>query len=112
MKTRVAQVRISGQPVGTLREEPDGKTVFTYDAQWLERAEATPVSLTLKLRAEPYVTQGLHPFFQNLLPEGWLLELTSKKLKISKDDEFGLLLATGADCVGNVEIVPAEPTAS
>jgi len=45
-------------------------------------------------------------FFENLLPEGWLLELATKKLKISKDDAFGLLLATCADCVGAVEILP------
>ena len=58
------------------------------------------------LGPEPYVSNGLHPFFENLLPEGWLLEVASKTLKISKDDAFGLLLATCADCVGDVEIEP------
>lgn len=29
-------------------------------------------------------------------------------LKISKDDAFGLLIATCADCIGAVEILPAE----
>ncbi len=65
------------------------------------------MSLTLPLRAEPYVQRGLHPFFENLLSEGWLLELATHKLKISKDDAFGLLVATCADCIGDVEIVPA-----
>jgi hypothetical protein len=45
------------------------------------------------------------PFFENLLPEGWLLELSTSKLKISKDDAFGLLLATCAGCIGAVEVV-------
>ena len=58
------------------------------------------------------MSEGLHPYFENLLPEGWLLELATKKLKIAKDDAFGLLLATCADCVGAVEIVPAEEEAS
>jgi serine/threonine-protein kinase HipA len=66
------------------------------------------VSLTIPLRPEPYVTEGLHPYFENLLPEGWLLELATKKLKISKDDAFGLLVAACADCIGAVEILPAE----
>ena len=45
--------------------------------------------------------------FENLLPEGWLFDIASKKLKISKDDPFGMLLATCEDCVGAVEIEPA-----
>ncbi len=110
MRKRRAIVRIDGQTVGTLIES--GRQVtFTYDSQWLARADAVPVSVTLPLRADPYVTDGLHPFFENLLPEGWLLELATRKLKISKDDAFGLLLATCADCVGAVEIVPAEAAA-
>ncbi|MGE3317062.1 MAG: HipA N-terminal domain-containing protein [Planctomycetaceae bacterium] len=107
MRTRRAIVRLDGQPVGTLIEA-GRRVTFTYDPQWLARADAIPASVTLPLRAEPYVTEGLHPFFENLLPEGWLLELATRKLKISKDDAFGLLLATCADCVGAVEIVPAE----
>ncbi len=103
---RVAQVRIDGKPVGILTEA-GRQTTFQYAPQWLDNAEAVPVSLTLPLRPEPYVSEGLHPFFENLLPEGWLLELATKKLKIAKDDAFGLLLATCADCVGAVEILPA-----
>jgi serine/threonine-protein kinase HipA len=110
MKQRRAIVRLSGQPVGTLEES--GRTVtFHYDDAWLERRGAVPVSLTMPLRREPYVTEGLHPYFENLLPEGWLLEIATKKLKIGKDDAFGILLAMCADCIGVVEIVPAEEDA-
>ena len=104
---RIGTVKLAGQPVGTI-EELNGQTRFTYSREWLRRSDAVPVSLTLPLRAEPYVSNGLHPFFENLLPEGWLLEVTTKKLKISKDDPFGLLLATCADCTGAVEIEPMD----
>ena len=67
-----------------------------------------PISLTLPLREEPYPHRTLHPFFENLLPEGWLLQLATQKLKISKDDAFGLLLATCADCVGAIEVIQLE----
>jgi len=111
MKVREAIVRIGGEQVGTLAET--GRTVtFQYDAAWLTTENAVPVSLTLPLQKEPYVTEGLHPFFENLLPEGWLLEIATTKLKISKDDAFGLLLATCADCIGAVEIVPVKEDAS
>ena len=100
---RIGQVKLGGRLVGTI-EEDAGQTVFTYSPEWLAQPDSVPVSLTLPLRDEPYVSQGLHPFFENLLPEGWLLDVTTKKLKISKDDPFGLLLATCRDCVGAVEI--------
>jgi serine/threonine-protein kinase HipA len=103
MSNRVGRVRIAGEAVGII-EEINGDTRFTYSPEWLARTDAVPVSLTLPLRPEPYVSKGLHPFFENLLPEGWLLEVSSKTLKISKDDPFGLLLATCADCIGAVEI--------
>ncbi len=105
--SRVGQVKISGEPVGII-EELNGEFRFTYSPEWLTLAASVPVSLTLPLREEPYISKGLHPFFENLLPEGWLLEVTSKKLKISKDDPFGLLLATCGDCVGAVEIEATE----
>lgn len=96
-------VQLSGERVGVI-DEIEGGTRFTYDAEWLARDDALPISLTLPLRAEPYISRGLHPFFENLLPEGWLLEISTAKLKIPKDDAFGLLIATCADCIGAVEI--------
>lgn len=105
MKPRAAEVRLDGQRVGLL-EEIEGGTRFRYDASWIARPGAAPVSLTMPLRSEPWEARGLLPFFENLLPEGWLLELSTAKLHISKDDAFGLLLATCADCIGAVEIVP------
>lgn len=99
-------IQLSGERVGVLEETESG-TRFTYDRAWLARDDALPISLTLPLRDEPYESRGLHPFFENLLPEGWLLELSTSKLKISKDDAFGLLLATCGDCIGAVEVRPS-----
>ncbi len=104
MSHRSAIVRLDGEQVGTLTEG-DRTIVFQYDEAWIQNAKAVPVSLTLPLQSEPYTTIGLHPFFENLLPEGWLLEIATSKLKISKDDAFGLLIATCADCIGAVEII-------
>lgn len=102
---RVGKVSLSGQFVGYL-EEIGRQTKFTYSSEWLARPDAVPVSLTLPLRVDPYLYNGLHPFFENLLPEGWFLDVASKKLKISKQDSFGILLATCGDCVGTVEVTP------
>ncbi len=100
---RKAVVQLDGQRVGLIEETERG-TRFTYDPEWVGRKDAMPVSLTLPVRKEPYESRGVHPFFANLLPEGWLLMLSTQTLKISADDVFGLLLATCSDCIGAVEI--------
>jgi serine/threonine-protein kinase HipA len=102
---RIGVVRLDGRRVGIL-EETEAGSRFTYDREWALGTAARPVSVTMPVRAEPYESRGLLPFFENLLPEGWLLELSTKRLKIAKDDAFGLLLATCADCIGAVEILP------
>ena len=112
MSGRKVTVQLDGQLAGILEEDGElgERTIFRYAPQWLARPDAVPISLTLPLRDEPFVSRGLHPYFENLLPEGWLLELTTQKLKIPKDDAFGILAATCSDCIGAVEIVvPAEP---
>ena len=110
MNGRRGIVRLAGRHVGVLEETEQGSS-FRYDAAYLVSKEAVPISLTLPLREAPYESRGLHPFFENLLPEGWLLELSTAKLKISKDYAFGLLLATCADCIGAVEVLPDESAA-
>ena len=107
---RQGLVLLDGRPVGTLEESADRRfVVFRYDPPYLATPDAVPVSLRLPLSPEPVETCGLHPFFRNLLPEGWLRTLAIAKLKVAEDDEFGMLLATGADCAGAVEIVPLVP---
>ena len=81
---------------------------FTYDPDYLSEPHAQPVSLTLPLRSEPYESETLFPFFLGLIPEGWLLELTSRTLKIDPENAFDILLANGGDCVGAVTVIPAD----
>lgn len=106
-RPRRGRVALDGSFVGYIEETPHGSR-FLYDPSYLARPEAIPISPTLPLRKEPYESSGLHPFFENLLPEGRLLDLTCRKLRIDRTDAFGLLLATCADCAGAVEITPDE----
>lgn len=68
------------------------------------------VSWSLLRSAEyPVVTTGgaVPPFFAGLLPEGVRLGVVTTSTKTSADDHLTLLLAIGADTVGNVRVVPA-----
>ena len=106
MKLRRGRVTFDGKRCGVIEEIAGGRTRFSYDAAWLGASDSPAISLTPPVREEAYESHGLHPFFENLLPEGWLLELATSKLKIAKDDAFGLLLATCADCPGAVGVEP------
>jgi serine/threonine-protein kinase HipA len=99
-------VRLRGVRCGVIDELDRGGTHFRFDADWLREADARPVSLPLW--AEPYESTSLLPFFANLLPEGWLLDISLARLRVARDDPFGLLLATCRNCMGEVEIVPGQ----
>ena len=92
---------------GTIREDEDGFT-FQYEPDYLQHDDAQPVSLTLPLREEPYVSQVIFPFFDGLIPEGWLLDVATKSWKINERDRMGLLLACCNDWIGAVSIEQIE----
>ena len=58
----------------------------------------------MPLEKKEYHSKTLFPFFDGLIPEGWLLDLAVKNWKLSVNDRFGLLLATCRDCIGDVWI--------
>jgi serine/threonine-protein kinase HipA len=105
-------VSFDGTPAGFIEETSGGGSRFAYSPTYLSLPAAAPLSPTLPLRPEPYEARGLHPFFENLLPEGWLLDQTCEKLGLDRTDAFGLMLATCADTAGAVEIVPEPPPGS
>lgn len=102
-----AKVFINSTFAGILTENDLGYE-FKYDADYLQSGQAESVSLTLPLRSEPYRSTILFPFFDGLIPEGWLLDIAEQSWKISARDRFSLLLACCKDCIGNISVVPTE----
>ena len=100
---RTAYVYICDVFAGILCET-DAGYMFSYDTTYLAGRNSAAVSLTLPLRSEPYLSKTLFPFFDGLIPEGWLLEIVSHNWKISVKDRFGLLLVACKDPIGNVSI--------
>ena len=108
---RKAEILLHHKPAGLL-EELDHGYRFTYSAAYLKDPGAVSTSLTLPLRAEPFEDKRLFPFFDGLIPEGWLLEIAEKTWKIDPRDRMGLLLACCRDCIGAVGVVPIEEEAA
>ena len=100
---RTAFVYVRNIFAGTLAETDFGYS-FSYDDDYLKSDNATAVSLTLPLSDEPYNSKTLFPFFDGLIPEGWLLNVVSRNWKIDTKDRFGLLLVACKDAIGNVSI--------
>lgn len=100
---RRSRVRIQGKPAGILCETEDGYQ-FSYLPEYLEDEAAVAVSLTMPLSENAYESKVLMPFFDGLIPEGWLLDVVVRNWKINYNDRFGLLLASCMDCIGDVSI--------
>lgn len=100
-----AAVYLRDVKTGILTEDEKGYT-FLYDTDYLSSANAESVSLTLPLSDKPYHDKVLFPFFDGLIPEGWLLDIAEKNWKIDARDRMSLLLACCRDCIGAVGVVP------
>jgi serine/threonine-protein kinase HipA len=48
----------------------------------------------------------LFPFFEGLIPEGWLLEIATETWRINKNDRMGLQLVCCRNCIGAVSVEP------
>lgn len=102
-----AKVFISNTLAAILTEDEAGYE-FMYLPEYLASNTAIPVSLTLPLSDKPYRDKVLFPFFDGLIPEGWLLDIAEQSWKISARDRFSLLLACCKDCIGNVSVIPSK----
>lgn len=104
MALRTAEILFKDRLAGTLTETAGGGTRFVYGVDWnSDIACCLPVT-----RREHEWAQGLHPFFQHLGPEGWLREQQARVSHVTEEDDLGLLLRYGADCIGAVSLRPTQ----
>lgn len=77
---------------------------FEYEESWIKEAKGG-IALSLPIQNSPYVSEKLFSFFDNLIPEGWLLSHAQNVHKIDKKNRFAILLATGRQTIGAVSVV-------
>jgi serine/threonine-protein kinase HipA len=104
---RSGKVLYRDKPAGIVWQDENGYG-FRYNEDYLQLRDAAAVSLTLPLRTESYISNTMIPFFDGLIPEGWLLDITVKNWKINPNDRMGLLLIACKDCIGAVSVEPFE----
>jgi|SRR6056297_7868 len=103
MSYRKADIYVHETKAGVLEETETGYR-FQYEPEYVLQENAEPVSLTLPLQEEAYESQVLFPFFDGLIPEGWLLDVVEETWKVNPKDRMGLLLVSCRDTIGHVSV--------
>lgn len=104
---RRTKIYYQSQLAGVLSEEDTGYR-FVYDNDYLRQPDAIPVSLTMPLSQKEFESNVLFPFFDGLIPEGWLLDISVQNWKLDPRDRMGLLMTCCRDCIGAVSVEPFE----
>ena len=108
---RKAEIKYNDQTAGYLSQDENGFH-FIYDKNYLNCVNPTPVSSTLPLQERVFESSILFPFFDGLIPEGWLLDIAEENWKLNPRDRMGLLLACCKDCIGAVSVFPVDDNES
>lgn len=110
-QARVLDVWINGLRVGQWQVTAQGEDRFRYAPEWLQSAEARPLSLSLPMpldTAAPAL-RGLRVrnYFDNLLPDSEQIRMRLQaRFRTPGRGVFELLQAIGRDCVGAVQLLP------
>lgn len=99
---RQADIYLHDRLAGRLVEDVDGYT-FRYDSAFLAD-HPSRLSATFPLQPDPFHDNILFPFFDGLIPEGWLLDIAADTWKLDPADRMGLLLACCRDCIGAASV--------
>jgi serine/threonine-protein kinase HipA len=89
---------------GELEKTGDENFIYSYDKKYLN-SDNPSISLTLSKNEKIFESDSLFPFFDGLIPEGWLLNLASKELRLNPlRDRYELLTNLCHDTIGAVHI--------
>ncbi len=113
-KVTVLDVKLYGEPVATLTNLQDGRTIFAFNDYYVENEKRPTLSLSFKdpfgaliTKFRPY-SIVVPPFFSNLLPEGPLRKYLAERAGVRQTREFFLLWMLGRDLPGAVTVHPSE----
>lgn len=103
---RQGKVYYKNHLAGHITETNEGEYVFRYDEQYVKDHPKDFITFTMPVSGKHYTEKRLFPFFEGLIPEGWLLDIAAENWKINRNDRMGLLLACCRNCIGAVSVEP------
>ncbi|MDD4778342.1 MAG: HipA N-terminal domain-containing protein [Fermentimonas sp.] len=102
---RQGKVYYNNDLAGIITETADGEYLFSYDNDYIRHFPEQSITFTMPVSEKVYRSKRLFPFFEGLIPEGWLLEIATKSWKLNPNDRMGLLLACCKNCIGAVSVI-------
>jgi serine/threonine-protein kinase HipA len=101
MNYKTINILINGVSAGILEESENGKKYrFTYNDNYTGES----VSFKIPIQKKTREFDNFPEYFENLLPEGLMLDGLCKMNEIGKNDNFSQLIAAGKNLLGNIEI--------
>ena len=91
---------------GILTETDEGEYIFQYEDKYVQEHPKESITLTMPVSVKAYTEKRLFPFFEGLIPEGWLLNIAAESWKINPSDRMGLLLVCCQNVIGAVSVHP------
>ena len=104
-------VWMNGEHVGIWHATRGGTSTFKYDPSWTASPAARPLSLSLPITAGASEHRGttVTSYFDNLLPDSDVIRRRlARRFRTQSLSSFDLLTAIGRDCVGAVQLSPAD----
>jgi len=105
---RQAIIKYNNIQAGILRELDSGEYEFIYDELYIQDHPGLFITFRMPVTPLPYRSKRLFPFFDGLIPEGWLLKIASETWRINMNDRMGLLLACCRNSIGAVSVHPVK----
>ncbi len=105
---RQAIIKYNNINAGVLTELDSGDYEFVYDELYIQNHPQLFITFQMPVTSRPYMSKRLFPFFDGLIPEGWLLNIASEGWRINKNDRMGLLLACCQNTIGAVSVHPVK----
>ena len=107
---RKAEVYCHNIKAGLLTEDMPGRNyTFVYYKEYIADSTHEPISVTMPMREEPYLSDYLFPVFTNMLPEGANRKIVCRSWRLDEKDFFGLLLKIAThDTIGAITVKEVE----
>jgi serine/threonine-protein kinase HipA len=103
---RQAVIKYNNLHAGVLKELDTGEYEFAYDEKYILQHPNQFITFQMPVNRNVYRSKRLFPFFDGLIPEGWLLTIAAETWRINKNDRMGLLMTCCKNTVGAVSVHP------
>lgn len=103
---RKALIKYNDVEAGFLTETDQGEYTFNYFDSYCWQFPHQFITFNMPITKQIYRSKRLFPFFDGLIPEGWLLNIAAESWRINKNDRMGLLLACCQNTIGAVSVHP------